>query len=82
MAGGAVMIQPVLEGTWEEVRSHDMELAGRRVRLTIVDDEDRRAEPADKPKGKMITWGMFPQLQALTDEDFKSAEWRGEDIDI
>ncbi len=31
---------------------------------------------------KMIIFGMFPQLQALTEEDFKSAEWRGEDIDI
>ena len=27
-------------------------------------------------------FGMFPQLQALTEKDFKSAEWRGEDIEL
>ena len=32
--------QPVLEGTWEEIRAHDSELAGRRVRLYIISTED------------------------------------------
>jgi len=30
-------------------------------------------------KGTPIRYGMFPQLQALTDEDFRMAEWRGDD---
>jgi hypothetical protein len=75
------MIQQVFEGTWEEVRAHDAELTGRHVRVTIIDADDVEISHS-KPKGKMITHGMFPQLQALTDEDFKSAEWRGEDFDI
>ena len=38
-------------------------------------------EAAEK-QPKTITFGMFPELQALTEEDFKSAEWRGEDIEL
>ena len=26
-----------LEGTWEEIRAHDAELAGKRVRLTVLE---------------------------------------------
>lgn len=28
------------EGTWEEIRSREDELAGHRVRVTVVDDSD------------------------------------------
>lgn len=28
-----------LEGTWEEIRAHDAELAGKRVRLTVLEGE-------------------------------------------
>ena len=31
--------QVVIEGTWEEISAHADELAGRRVRLTILDAE-------------------------------------------
>jgi len=41
--------------------------------------EIARSGPASKQQGQMLTFGMFPQLQALTEEDFKSAEWHGED---
>jgi hypothetical protein len=30
--------QQVLEGTWEQVRAHDAELAGRRVKLVLSDE--------------------------------------------
>lgn len=36
-------------------------------------------EPA--PKGQMIRFGMFPELLALTDEDFKAAEFHGDPDD-
>ena len=67
----------VLEGTWEEVRGHaeELKLNGRQVKLIVGD------EPEEKPRGRMITRGMFPQLQALTDEDFKAAEFHGDPDD-
>lgn len=39
------MSQLVLEGTWEEVVSHSSELAGKKVRLTVIEDssEEERA---------------------------------------
>lgn len=39
------MSQQVLEGTWEEIVGHSDELAGKKVRLTILDaDADEYAE--------------------------------------
>lgn len=32
------MSELVLEGMWEEVVSHSSELAGKKVRLTVIDD--------------------------------------------
>lgn len=43
--------------------------------MTVISEEADTTE--EQPK--MITFGMFPQLQVLTEEDFKSAEWRDED---
>ncbi|HEY3324761.1 MAG TPA: hypothetical protein VGP72_30190 [Planctomycetota bacterium] len=42
------------------------------VMVTFMEPEQKQPE---KPKGKMMTFGMFPGLQAITDEDFKSAEF-------
>ena len=39
----------VLEGTWEEIRAHDAELAGRRVRLMIISDEPQSKHAEDPP---------------------------------
>lgn len=38
-------------------------------------------EAKPKPKGQMIRRGMFPELLALTDEDFKAAEFHGDPDD-
>ena len=35
------MSEQVLEGTWEEVAEHANELAGRRVRLTIIEESNQ-----------------------------------------
>lgn len=32
------MLEQVLEGTWEEIAHHADELAGKRVRLTVVEE--------------------------------------------
>jgi hypothetical protein len=34
------MTPQILEGTWEEIASHAPELRGRRVRLTVLPDEE------------------------------------------
>ncbi len=39
------MATQVLEGTWEEITKHAKSLVGRKVRVTILDDE-----PAARPK--------------------------------
>lgn len=36
------MTEQVLEGTWEEIIGHAHELAGRRVRLQILPDKERK----------------------------------------
>ena len=36
------MNEQVLEGTWEEIIGHAHELAGRRVRLLILPDKERK----------------------------------------
>lgn len=33
------MSEQVLEGTWEEIARHGDELGGKRVRLTVLEDE-------------------------------------------
>ena len=39
-------------------------------------------EPELNEKSAVITFGMFPQLQDITKDDFKAVEWRGEDDDF
>ena len=70
--------QQVIEGTWEEVQHHAdaLKLNGRQVKLIVTDEPGEK-----KPRGQMIRRGMFPQLQALTDEDFKAAEFHGDPDD-
>ena len=42
----------------------------RKYKITITSDETTSEQAAS-----MITFGMFPQLHSLTEEDFMSAEW-------
>ena len=73
-------LQQVVEGTWEEIAKHACEVdVGQRFRLIPL--EGALTEGAEPKKGKMITFGMFPQLKDLTEEDFKRAEWHGEDFE-
>ena len=56
-----------------------------RVLITFLEPGSGRngselaAEPAKT--GQMMRFGMFPQLLALTDEDFKAAEFHGDPDD-
>ncbi|HZT43250.1 MAG TPA: hypothetical protein VFA07_13860 [Chthonomonadaceae bacterium] len=71
----------VIEGTWEEIAQHAREFNGKqRFRLIPLPSTDKQIQ-ADQ-HGRMIRKGIFPQLRDLTEEDFKSAEWHGEDIEF
>ncbi|MDQ2688230.1 MAG: hypothetical protein M3Y28_10225 [Armatimonadota bacterium] len=48
-----MMAQPqVLEGTWEEIKSHEHELTGKHLQLTVLAEESRPA--AVKPNEQML----------------------------
>ncbi len=64
------MNEQVLEGTWEEISSYAQELAGRRVRLTILSEEPKQPNQAmlaamrkiaERHKDKPLTSGKDSQ---------------------
>lgn len=58
----------VYEGTPEQLVKQFSKLPKtRKYKVTVVSEE---AE-ANQNQSQMMTFGMFPQLQALTEEDFK-----------
>ncbi len=70
------MQPPIYEGVLEELLTGHPELAKQRVRLTALENIEMPKNAA--PDG-MIRFGMFPELQALTEDDFKSVEWRSQE---
>ena len=68
------MEQPqVLEGTWEEIKLHDRELAGRFLRV-IVEPEKAQAQEVEtkteqpvQPK-KLRGYGMFAHIPGGSEE--------------
>ena len=69
----------VYEGTLEQLVKQLSKLPGsRKYKITVTAEEPETTTKQSKP----IAFGAFPQLQSLTEEDFKRAEWRGEDIDL
>ena len=63
----------VYEGTPDQlVRQFSKLPKTRKYRVTVISDEAAVPETS----AAMIRFGMFPQLQPLTEEDFRSAEWR------
>ena len=62
------MTEQVLEGNWEEIATHAQELAGHRVRVTILPDKGFR-----KPNK-----GMLQVVRQVT-EDQKDMKWTSGD---
>ena len=69
----------VYEGTPEQLVKQLRKLPIAQKYKTTVIPEDPEAIVRQK---QMIAFGMFPQLQALTEVDFKEAEWLEEDIEL
>ncbi|MEM9276835.1 MAG: hypothetical protein AAGA80_28430 [Cyanobacteria bacterium P01_F01_bin.143] len=75
------MVQPIYEGTWEEIGSHTSELAGRRVRLMVLDQLPEQSEKseysslADALSGKVgIIDGTSPDLSTRIRKLFLNQE--------
>ena len=49
-----IMLEEVLEGTWEEIAQHADELAGKRVRLTVLEEAREEARAAPRPNEAML----------------------------
>lgn len=48
------MLEEVLEGTWEEITQHADELAGKRVRLIVLEEAREEALAAPRPNEAML----------------------------
>jgi transcriptional regulator of met regulon len=69
-----------LEGTWEEVALHADDFSGKRVRLTVLTGGAREASDFSGVNSRMF-FGMFKGQPVPTDEDFRSAEFHGDNDD-
>ncbi len=70
-----------IEGVYKNGRielSETPESAEERPVLVTFLKGDGANGSAKAVTGRMITFGMFPELNALTDEDFKAAEFHGD----
>lgn len=65
------MATQVLEGTWEEITKHAKSLVGKKVRLTILEDE-----PQSKPKPNE---GMLEALRKIRERHKNMPESSGKD---
>lgn len=77
MEVGNMTQSQIYEGTPEQIVKQLSKLPKtRKYKVTVISEEVAITEK----KPKMITFGMFPELLGLTEEDIKSAEWLGEEI--
>lgn len=77
------MLQPqVIQGSGEELARFLQRMKDKQNLLLIIPGEPPSNEIRENTNqtSDLIQFGMFPQLQGLTDEDFQSAEWHGEEV--
>lgn len=65
------MATQILEGTWEEITKHAQSLVGKKVRLTVLDDE---AQPKSQPNE-----GMLEALRKIKERHKDMPESSGKD---
>ena len=65
------MATQILEGTWEEITEHAKSLVGKKVRVTVLEDE-----PIAKPKPNE---GMLEALRKVRERNKNVPESSGED---
>lgn len=60
-----------LEGTWEEILAHSSELAGQRVRVTVLPPDDHALTPDERQRMTLEVLG-----------ELKNTEWTDEEMAI
>ena len=70
------MDRKTIEGTWEQVARRSREFAGRRVRVTVLDEPAAPVDPAsqeklaeDAFKRRLLAAGLVAQLPAAPDAE-------------
>jgi hypothetical protein len=61
-----------LEGTWEEIVQHAPELAGRRVRLTVLEEAPEEPYPGIPPQDRPSTAASLLKY---------AGTWEGDDLE-
>jgi hypothetical protein len=61
------MVMLELEGTWEEILAHAPQLAGRRVRVTVLDAAENGQEKGDMSPAERFA-ASIRELEALDDD--------------
>jgi hypothetical protein len=72
------MAYEVLEGTWEDLSRLADRFAGRRLRVTILEENGMSGRPGC---GRPIRFGMFGGAPQPCEDDFRSAEFHGDPDD-
>jgi hypothetical protein len=57
----------ILEGTWEEIKLHEAELAGKHIRVTVEAESANKPEPTDEEREadkqrRLDAWARFGEL--------------------
>jgi len=89
--GGRSVERKTIEGTWEQVARRSREFAGRRVRVTVLDDPANPGVPASQEKSTedafkrhLLASGLVARLpaapDALGDEDDTPIAVSGEPV--
>ncbi len=63
------MATQVLEGTWEEITRHAKEFAGRKVRITVFDDEAASAPNREMLEALRKVSERSKNMPVSSDED-------------
>jgi hypothetical protein len=66
-----------LKGTWEEILQHANELAGRRVRVTVLEPEPEEAaqkRPLKPENQRMLEWLEEHRRTPLTEEELAALD--------
>lgn len=70
----------VLTGTWEEIKTHEAELAGHRVVVTVEDGDDGATEIQAR-LAALEAWISLPRPSQTVVLDYSRAAIYGEDPD-
>jgi hypothetical protein len=63
-----------LEGTWEEIQAHAAELAGRRVRVTVLPSPEELEREAKERRERMLAWIEERERNPLTEEEIAALD--------